>query len=136
MLNAKYTWARTMSQATDHYCKYLITVCNKKRWSEAKATVQQLLDECINGFFKERVNYSIMADNQKQLRDAVTLTRFPEINSTKRDVKSAMDKLHVINKYAVVNSLQEFFYKLKVKAQRRLWGLSTSIRSPSAPASG
>jgi len=50
-------WARTMSQAMDHYCKYLITACNKNRWSEAKATVQQLLDECIHGFLKEGVNY-------------------------------------------------------------------------------
>ena len=46
-----------MSQAMDHYCKYLITACNKNRWSEAKATVQQLLDECIHGFLKEGVNY-------------------------------------------------------------------------------
>jgi putative ABC transport system ATP-binding protein len=32
-----------MSQAMDHYCKYLITACNKNRGSEAKATMQQLL---------------------------------------------------------------------------------------------
>ena len=95
-------WARTMSQALDHYCKYLITVCNKNRWSEAKATVQQLLDECIHGFLKEGVNYRKMADNQKQLRDAVRLAGFPEIRSIKREVKSAMAKLHVINKFLLI----------------------------------
>ena len=93
MLDTRYTWARTMSQAMDHYCKY---------WSEAKATVQQLLDECIHGFLKEGVNYRKMADNQKQLRDAVRLAGFPEIRSIKREVKSAMAILHVINKFLLI----------------------------------
>ena len=68
-MNKEYTWARNMIKALDFYCKYLMTVCNKPpRKPEAKATLQQLIDENLTGYIKEDLQQKKKQGGQKKMR--------------------------------------------------------------------
>ena len=57
LMDIKYTWARNIISALDHFCEYLQVYCNRRRWEESKATLKQLADEVLYGYKRRSFDY-------------------------------------------------------------------------------
>ena len=100
VMNQKYAWARTMFIALDHFCNFLKIECNRKRWDEAKLTLQSLQDDMIKGYKIEGVDIRKEANSDKWIEDAERLENFPTTEVMKQSVAKAMDDLICISKMA------------------------------------
>lgn len=129
MLDSRYGWTRGIIRALAHYCKYLLTVCNRHRHVEARTTIQSFLDEQLQGYLKEGTTYRKYADNQKKLRDAARIAGFPEVRLIKEQVKIAMAKLYIIFNHVVNEGVQRVWIQQPRSLPPSRWYVRASVNA-------
>jgi len=92
----KYSWPKTIISALDHYCKFLCQECSRNRWDIAKLTIQQLMEETLEGYKKQSVDARRAQDTAKFKFDAERLESFPPKAAIQAAVEKAMVDLHML----------------------------------------
>ena len=123
MMDNDYAFARGINSALHNYCHHLMQVCNKHRWPEAKATLQQLVDECLSGTKKKDHKQKKLSSMYKKIRDAERLLNFPAAATIKEEVKQSMKRLYAIQKHAQDQELEELPDDLRLEALTEVVGI-------------
>jgi len=90
VMDIKYGWTIKIVQAVDHWVTFLMTECNKHRYTESRTTLQQLKDELIVFYKKDGTYFRKGANRAKMIVDAAKLEDFTEVVELKKSVKKAM----------------------------------------------
>ena len=98
VMDQKYGWARNIFTALDHWCEFLKAECSRRRWKEARSTLQQLQEDMLKGYKSEGQSIRKIADREKWATDAARLEKFPSSKELKKGVAKAMDELACISK--------------------------------------
>jgi hypothetical protein len=93
LMGFQFSWSRKIIWALDHFCSHLKVCCNRKRYLEARTTIQQLEDEVLSAYKKSCLKARKVADQNKFHLDASRLDQFPSSEEAKEAVLKAMVSL-------------------------------------------
>ena len=112
LMGFQFSWTRKIIWALDHFCSHLKVYCNKKRYLEARTTIQQLEDEVLSAYKKQCLKARKGADRKKFHVDAARLDHFPSSDEAKEAVLKAMVSLASLSHEATGKPQLSFNEKL------------------------
>jgi len=116
LMDPKYAWSRNMLDALSVYCQRLIPVCGRKRWPEAKQTLEQLAKDDLIFARKQCFLSKKQSAGEKKAKDAIQLSQFPDAALIKEQVRIAMATLYLIDKHCRDNNLKRLTLRLSIEA--------------------